>query len=101
MQKDVIRAMCEVTQGTSTVNLFTEMHLLNFKQIVPYVTCTYRFCSLSNRHITQYFSNRSDANSTTEKEQTLLSLPAYNLVFCRQALIYTGPDVYYRIHFAT
>ena len=83
-----------VTTGTSTVNLFTEMHLLNFKQVVSYVTCTYTFCPLSNPHFTQYFSYRSYVRSTREPEQSLLSLPAYSLV------CYRGPDVYNRLPFA-
>ena len=38
IQKGVIRAMFGVTRGTCTVKLFTEMHFLNFKQIVSYVS---------------------------------------------------------------
>ena len=92
--------MCGVIRETSTINLFTEMHLLNFKQIVSYVTCTYVFRSLSNPHFTQYFSYRSYTRSTRESEQGLLSLRAYNSVLCRQALSYRGPNVYSRIPFA-
>ena len=92
--------MCRVTRGTSTVSLFTEMHILSFKLIVSYVTCAYVFRSLSNPHFTQYFSYRSYAKSTRELEQRLLSLPAYSLVCCKQALSYRGPDVYNRIPFA-
>ena len=83
IQKGVIRAMCGVTRGTSTVNVITEMHLSNFQHTVFYVTCTYVFRSLSNPLFTQYFSYRSYARSTRESEQRMLSLPAYSLVCCR------------------
>ena len=82
------------------MNLFTEMHFLNFKQIVFDVTCTYVFRPLSNPHFTQHFSYRSYARSTRESEQRLLSLPAYSLVCSTQALCYRGPDVYNRTTFA-
>ena len=100
IQKGVIRAMCRVTRGTSTVSLFTEMHILSFKLIVSYVTCAYVFRSLSNPHFTQYFSYRSYEKSTRTSEQRLLSLPASGLVCCRQAHSSRGPDVYNRIPFA-
>ena len=100
IQKGVIRAMCGVSRGTITLNLFIEMHFLSFQQIVSYVTCIYVFHSHSNPHFTQYFSYRSYEKSTRTSEQRLLSLPACSLVCCRQTLSYRGDNAYNRKPFA-